>query len=222
MAKVQEKQEALRLRRKGFSIKEIAKKLKVSKGSVSLWCQDIELNANQKELLKQKQTAAGSVGRSLGAEMNRQKRLTAIQYHKENGVTEVGQLSKRDLFLLGIGLYWGEGVKSRNGMAALVNSDVELITLGKKWFEECLGVSKEDFRPYVYVSAHHASRQEKIIQFWSNELSLPVKSFNVILLKDRPKKVYENHEAYFGVMHLRVKSSTDLKYRIQGLIDACK
>lgn len=43
MAKFKEKIKARELRHRGESIKDIARKLKVSKGSVSRWCRDIEL-----------------------------------------------------------------------------------------------------------------------------------------------------------------------------------
>ncbi len=46
MAKSREKQLARVLRREGKSIREIASVLKVSKGSISLWCRDIVLSKN--------------------------------------------------------------------------------------------------------------------------------------------------------------------------------
>lgn len=222
MAKVKEKKKALRLRRKGESIKDIARELGVSRGSVSLWCQDIILTKSQKNKLKQKQIIAGAAGRAVGAEANKQKRLQRIILNNKKGTEQIKALSQRDLLLLGLGLYWGEGIKSRSGMAAIVNSDPEVISIGKQWFETCLGVQPADFRPYVYISSMHETRKNKIISFWSHLLRLPQKSFKVIILKDRPKKRYENHEKYYGVIHLRIKKSTELKYRIMGLIRACQ
>ncbi|MCB9812157.1 helix-turn-helix domain-containing protein [Candidatus Nomurabacteria bacterium] len=222
MSKPAQKKRAIELRRRGQSIKDIAAVLGVSKSSVSAWCQGISLTDKQKEKLQQKQIDAGNVGRQIGANKNREKRLAAIRDYQEKGVVEIGKLSERDLRLLGIGLYWGEGVKSRSGMAALVNSDPQLIKLGKLWFERCLHVSEEQFTPYVYVSETHAKRERDIILFWSKELNIPSGRFKFIMLKGRPKKRYENHDSYYGVLSLRVCKSTDLKYKIQGLIEACK
>jgi len=42
--KFKEKQQALILRRKGYSLKEISELLSVSKGTASLWCNNIVLN----------------------------------------------------------------------------------------------------------------------------------------------------------------------------------
>jgi transposase len=75
MAKPDLKLQAIDLRRKGKSIKEIATSLGVSKGSVSVWCQDIKLTQTQSKRLKQRQIASGSAGRQVGANKNREKRL---------------------------------------------------------------------------------------------------------------------------------------------------
>jgi len=134
----------------------------VSKGSVSLWCQEIILTKKQAALLKKKQVDAGNVGRILGAKMNKQKRLDAIESRADEGNKRIGSLSQRDLLMLGVGLYWGEGVKSRNGTASLVNSDPTVLLIGKKWFQECLDVPLVDFNPYISISEIHKNREEKI------------------------------------------------------------
>jgi len=54
MAKPIKKSQALELRKKGKSIKEIARQLEVAKSSVSLWCRDIELAPKQIERLMQR------------------------------------------------------------------------------------------------------------------------------------------------------------------------
>jgi predicted transcriptional regulator len=105
MAKTQEKMQAQQLRKKGFSVSEIAKKLDVSKGSVSAWCSEIILTKAQSNRIRHRQIKAGAVGRERGAEANRQKRLQAIVRESERAKKMLGSLSKRDLFMVGIGLY---------------------------------------------------------------------------------------------------------------------
>ena len=46
IGKLKEKKLAIKLRRKGYSYREIQKKVKVSKGSLSLWCRGVILNHN--------------------------------------------------------------------------------------------------------------------------------------------------------------------------------
>lgn len=54
MAKSKERNKAIEFRRKDESIKRIAKILNVSKGSVSLWCADIELAQKQTKKLHER------------------------------------------------------------------------------------------------------------------------------------------------------------------------
>ena len=54
-------------------------------------------------------------------------------------------------------------------------------------------------------------------------LNLPVRQFgNPVFLVHKQKKVYENYHHYYGVLALRVRKSSRLKYEILGLIDALK
>ena len=222
MSKTIEKIKAIELRRKGWSIKDIAKALQVSPSSASVWCQEVELSEKQKEILFEKQVAAGNSGRQRGADMNRQKRNVAISVANKDGDDMIGKISNRDLLMLGIGLYWGEGVKSRSSATALVNSDPDIIILGKQWMEKCLGVRSDSFSPYLYINEAHSYRTTEILRFWISKLEIPIEQFHTpFIVKHDNKKQYENPENYYGVLSLRVKKGTNLKYRIKGLIRAC-
>ncbi len=219
MSKSAEKLQALKLRRQGWSIKDIARELNISRGSASVWCQGIKLTSSQKEKLKAKQVAAGFAGRQKGAEMNRKKRMNAISEASSWAEYRIKKVQMTDLFFLGLGIYWGEGVKSRSGPAAVVNSDLRILKVMMRWFEECLDIPRRDFRPYVYIASQHKSREQIIMKYWSNKLDIPKEQFkSPIYLEQRPKQQYENHDSYFGVVALRVVKSTNLKYRILALL----
>lgn len=219
MAKSEKRIQARQLRKKGQSIKFIARQLDVSKSTVSVWCGDLVLTQTQKDLLIKNAIDAGCKGRMVGAEMNRRKKQDRIDYNKRLGIEEIGRLTKRDLLLAGIGLYWGEGTKK--SATALVNSDPNLILFMLRWFRSVMGVRDEMFRPQVFISDIHRPRAQKILAFWSKLLGLPKSQFgNIVFLKRKNKKIYENHDSYYGVMALRVRRGTELKYHILGLIEA--
>ncbi len=223
MAKFQEKIKAQQLRREGWSINTIVKKLNVSKGSVSSWCQEITLTKKQKEILKRNAIEAGHNGRMIGANMNRKKKLEKIKFYEKSGVEVIKKMSKRDLFMTGLGLYWGEGVKSDKSSLAFVNSDQEAILFMYKWFNVVFGIKKEEFMPRIFINEMHKPRINKVLKFWSNLLELPIEQFgNPVLLKMKQKKVYENYENYYGVLSLKVRKSSELKYKILGLLKATK
>ncbi len=67
MAKFEKRLKAIRLRKRGWSIRSIAAHLHVSKASSSAWCSDLELTAIQKKRLVQNSIKAGLQGRLKGA-----------------------------------------------------------------------------------------------------------------------------------------------------------
>ena len=148
MAKFEKKIEARKLRKKGWSIRSIALHIDVTKGSVSIWCRDLELTHKQKERLLKNAIRAGHKGRMIGAEMNRKKKQDRIDYNKKLGIQEIGRLAKRDLLLAGIGLYWGEGTKK--SATALVNSDPKLILFMFHWFKYVMNVKNKTVGMLVF------------------------------------------------------------------------
>jgi len=223
MAKFQEKIKAQELRVKGLSINYIAKKLNVSKGSISYWCKDIKLTEKQKKKLLENSIRAGHKGRLMGAEMNRRKKQGNIDFYKILAKKQIGKISKRDLLIAGVALYWGEGVKSDKSSFAFINSDPEAIKFMYKFYSEILGVKKENFMPRIFINEIHKDRIDVVLNFWSNLLKLPISQFgNPVFLKMEQKKIYENHDNYFGVLSLKVRKSTNLKYQVLGLIGALK
>lgn len=223
MSLFDKKLRAHKLRREGKSIKDIATALSISRSTASVWCQEIVLTKTQQEKLFKKQVEAGHLGRMRGAEVNRNRKLENIATQEYIAREMVGKISERDRLMLGIGLYWGEGVKaSGSGGASLVNSDPAIVLCARDWFER-LGVKREDFSPYIFISDTHKSREEELYTFWSKYLSIPRSQFHkVVFLKGRRKKVYENHNSYYGILTLRVRKSMSLKYMILGLIKETK
>ena len=63
MAKFALRIQARELRRKGVSVKTIAKQLKISKGSASIWVRDIILSVEQLEALRQSSLSGAERGR---------------------------------------------------------------------------------------------------------------------------------------------------------------
>lgn len=221
MSKPREKQHAILLRRKGNSIKNIAKKLSVSPASVSAWCRDIELSKKQKDVIKENAIKRGHRGRLIGAEINKQKKVDRINEATHVAIKKIGSLSQRDLLILGLGLYWGEGTKGDDTRVAIVNSDPNIIKAASQWYIHSLGVSKDDFRPMIYINNTHKKRSDTVLRYWSKELGIPKKQFgNTVFLKRKNKKVYENHDSYYGILAFRIAMPAKYKYLIMGMIDA--
>lgn len=121
--------------------------------------------------------------------------------------------------MVGLGLYWGEGAKAERCNLSISNSDPRVIRVAMRWFSVCLDVDEERFKPRLFISDAHRSREDVLLDFWSHELGIPREQFANTVYIRRGKKIYENHETYYGVLALNVLKGTELRYRILALIE---
>lgn len=222
MAKFALRLQARSLRKEGFSISEICKKLDVSKSTMSVWCLDVQLSPKQKEVLIERSRKAGHLGRIKGSETNRRRRLDRIEYFQKEAVKKLANLTDKERLVAGLALYWAEGSKKK-GKLSITNSDPALIKFFAYWYVHSFGIDKRDFHPRVMINAIHEPRKDKVVKFWAKLLDIaPAQFANTVLIQNIPKKVYENYEEYYGVLSLEIRRGTDKKYELLGLIDALK
>jgi hypothetical protein len=217
MAKSKEKNKARELRLQGRSIREIAKKLKVSKGSASIWCRDIELTSQQIEKLQKRMLVGSYKGRLKGARTQLQRRLKKIALLQKEGARLLGSLSRRDLFLIGTGLYWGEGSKQRR--ARITNSDPEVIKFAINWFRSIWKIPKDYFTLQVLINKVHRRRVSEVEKYWSYITGIPKSQFTkTTLIKAKNRKFYKNFKTHYGTLIISIRRGGDLQYKIMGLI----
>lgn len=161
--KVVEKQKALTLRREGRSLKEIANIVGVSKASVSIWVRDIVLNKKQLSNLKAKGFSSEII------EKRRQNRLKNEQAKKDIiaklAQKEIKNISLRDLRLIGLCLYWGEGGKTNQGSARISNSDPAVIKVMMRFFREVCMVEEKKFHGLIHLHSH--LKIDEAERYWS-------------------------------------------------------
>lgn len=224
MSKYSERIKAREMRREGTSIVVIAQKLSVSKSSVSDWCNDITLTSEQIEKLKKSKGISHSTGQRLGAERNKQKKIDAIKKANDWSRKIINKISKRDLLLISMALYWCEGSKSDSTSSfMIVNSDPQMILVMKKFLIDVMKVDETDLVCCIQINRMHEKRIKKVLLFWKKLLKLKSSQMRKpYFVNTKVSKVYENYDKYFGVCRLFVRKSKNLKYKILGLIKAFK
>lgn len=219
MAKSKEKNQALELRQKGKSIKDIAKRLKISKSTVSLWCRDIKLTPEQAQKLYEKMVKSGYKGRMKGARIQYERRLKKIEEWKKKGIEQIGKLSNRDLLITGIALYWGEGAKKKRGVS-FSNSDPKLIKFMIKIFRKVWKIDKDRFTAYIGINKIHKDRVKEVENYWSKITKIPREQFTkTTLIKAKNKKNYKNFPVHYGTLTVKIRKSAELYYQVSGLIE---
>jgi len=222
MAKSKEKNKALKLRERGESIKDISKKIGISRSTVSFWCRDVELTPEQLNNLHQKMIRGGYKGRMIGARAQYERRINKIKKYNKEGIKEIGKLSDRDLLIAGLALYWGEGSKKRRGIS-LSNSDPRVLQLAIKFFQKIFHVKKNELTGYIGINQIHKNRIEEVEEYWSKVTKIPRNQFTkTTLIKAKNKKNYSNFSIHYGTLTIKVRKSADLYYRVMGLIEGLK
>lgn len=145
------KNAAVQLRLKGHSIKSIAKELGAAQSSVSLWTREVKLTLEQTERLRTNMHSPESI------EKRRQARLKSEAIKRaiiiDGARAEVKSLTKRELWLIGIALYWGEGAKT-GSTVQLSNGDPRIIVLILRFFREVCNVDESKLRAGIHIHEH--------------------------------------------------------------------
>jgi transcriptional regulator with XRE-family HTH domain len=220
MAKIREREQARKLRAKGISIDEIARKLLVSKSTVSYWCRDIPLTKNQIENLAKRSRNAGVAALMKASERKRTGRIESTKVAKTVGSRAVGKLNKRDVYMLGLALYWGEGYKSGNEEFGFTNSDPSIVQTYITWLEKIYNVKKKDLTLRVSINKLHKDRVSTVIQHWSKFVGVPKSQFTkTSLIKTTTKKHYSNRNQHFGTLRIKVRRGAPLRRQVLGSLE---
>ena len=216
--KIAEKQKAIELRKQGFSYREILEKIPVAKSSLSLWLKSVKLAESQTQRLTEKKIASAL----RGAMKRKEDRIVLTKQIKDKARVEVGKLSKRELWLIGIALYWAEGSKekeyNRGSRIIFSNSDPYMIKFFVEWLLKAVSIPKGKIYFDIILHKNNKHRIKEVISHWSKYTNFPEEEFKHIYFKKN--KIHTNRKNignnYFGLLRVMVRESSGLNRKIQG------
>lgn len=210
---------AVKLRKRGMSYSEICKKVPVAKSTLSGLLKNINLDQKAKQILKKKSTK----GQKLGAEARKTDRIERESRIKRSAASEIKKISKNELFLMGLMLYWAEGSKIREGnisqQVAFDNSDPEMSKLFLKWIKESLKIPDEKIVFSIYINSIFKEKENEVLNYWGKVLGIQKRKISYISYtntKISKKNKHFQRPNYNGILRIRIKSSTDLNRKIAG------
>jgi hypothetical protein len=170
--------EARALRARGWTYDEIQVELGCSKSSISLWVRDLP-----KPERKRSTEDASAIARR-GWEATLRRREEERRQKKAAAMHAVGELSDREVFLVGVALYWAEGAKDksycRRERLHFINSDPNVIAFFLRWLDT-LGVERERLR--FRVSIHESADVTDAEAFWAGLVGVAPSAFQKATLK---------------------------------------
>ncbi|WP_282702753.1 hypothetical protein [Streptomyces sp. CC219B] len=204
---------ARELRLQGWTYDQIQVELGCSKSSISLWVRDLP-KPERRDPTEQAKLASRKRWEHELAVRDEERRRT-----KETAKQAIGKLSPRELFLVGVSLYWAEGGKDkpydRRESVAFVNSAPGMIEVFLAWLD-LLEVERERLRFAVMI--HENADVAAAEQYWADLVGTDRSAFNkTTLKKHNPKTVRKNTgDTYRGCLVIKVLKGADLYRRIEG------
>ena len=195
------------LRQNGKAIKVIARELGISVGTSHLWTHDVLLNSSQIEKLGK----AGSHNLILGRAVQRERKRQRIKVWTEEADKQFEQYKVESFFMLGLGLYWGEGEKTSK---RLVISSVTFQIL-QIWMAWC-----RRYVPSLLLTGsfriHIGNDVNKAHRFWRKKLGISMSAY-----RSWPKKNNKRIKWPFGVGRVSAtgKGSTEWSYKVLRWIE---
>lgn len=209
------RERARELRRSGQSVPEISRELSIARSTAWLITKDMVW-------------APGPGGASRRTEAGRrywrawnEQREVERDAGRRAAVAEVGELSDRELLLLGAVLYWAEGTKAKpwrknDERLTFINSDPDVIRLYLAWLT-LFGVPPDrvSFRVHIHESADVAAAE----RYWAGVVGIPPEALaRATLKRHSPKTTRKNvGENYRGCLVVQVRKSVAEYWRMNGL-----
>ncbi|MET8964028.1 hypothetical protein ABZX69_31935 [Streptomyces sp. NPDC004074] len=197
----------------GWTYDRIEAELGCSRSSVSLWVRDLPRPERRRS--REEASAISNRGWEEKLRIRDEERRRA----KKAAEQAIGDLSPRELFLVGVGLYWAEGGKDkpydRRETVTFVNSDPGMIEVFLAWLD-LVGVARGRLRYTVMI--HENADVAGAEQYWADLVGADRSAFNkTTLKKHNPKTVRKNvGDTYRGCLVIKVLKGADLYRRIEG------
>ena len=192
------KEDAEKMRLEGYSYRLINERLGIPVSTMSYWFRDKPFTPNQ-EVLDRIKNGPGKAGLQRHNE-----RREEVQSLRELGAQELGTLSNRDIWLLGLGLYIGEGSKTTEQIR-IVNSDPAVVRMSIRWFKEACGLKDENLGISLHI--YPDNDPNECMQYWKKVTGLKAENFRWISVDRRTnKKRSHAGKLLYGTAHITVVS----------------
>lgn len=185
-----------KLRKKGYSINELSRKLSIPKTTIWHHVQGIKILPEYLSLLKSK------IGGS------RQKKEKNWEIARQLA-KEILQSSHREYVIVIAMLYWAEGSKK---VPEFVNSDGKMINLYINIIVKILNISKDRIIPTIRIFS--GMDEKECLNYWSRITGLP-KSIFFVRMNDGGTK----SRTKYGMCRIRIKKGGNTLKLINSLIE---
>jgi transcriptional regulator with XRE-family HTH domain len=195
LMKVAEREMAVRLRlEKKLGYGEIAKRVGVSKSTLSRWLEDLPLSDFRIRELRTKAWGKGEAKRERFRQSMRKKRAAREQRVYEAAREELQAPAEQALYIAGLMLYAAEGDKKTRYEIAFANTDYVMVRFFADWLVQFLGVDRARLKIQLHMYENRDVRKEE--RFWLRALGFKKSQLCKTQVKSVPKGKYSYPEPF--------------------------
>lgn len=201
------KEEAVTLRKKGHSLKEISEHLKIAKSTASAWLSSINLSLSAQKRLEKKQI----LGQYKSILLKRELKNLRIKADGEKAYAIIKNLSLTQEYikLCCALMWWCEGNKN-SSFLRFTSSDATLIKNFLFLLRKGFTLDESKFRVLIHLHSYHNDDTQKI--FWSHVTKIPLSQFHKSFQKKNTgKRTKENYPGCIAVSYYDVKIANELE-----------
>ncbi len=216
------KDEALSLRKRGFSITLIEKQLGIPRSTLSGWFKGIILSAKYAKILQDNKLTSLTKNRSLAVTWHNKQKENRLLEAQNNANTILDSIDFNNNTYIKIflaALYMGEGSKKKPE-TSMGNSDPYILRFYIKSLIKLYIVKRENIKFELHLRADQNGEEMK--KYWAKELDLLAKNCTSISY-DKRTFGQKTYETYKGVCLIRsgapVAIQRELVYLSRGFIE---
>lgn len=190
------KNQAIKLRKKGKSIRDIEIILKIPRSTLSGWLRGIKLTQKQKNILKRKWEKALVKARGMSViwhNKQKEERLKTAENDARKLLSFIDLNDKKIIELALAMIYLGEGSKTKDG-TAIGNSDPIILRFFVTLLQDIFNINVHK----IGCNLHLRADQDPIAlkKYWSKELGLPLTNFKGVSIDKRTvgKPTYSHYK----------------------------
>lgn len=211
MARIKDRQKVLMLRKDGKSYSEIKLITGISKSTLSGWLHNFPLSPEQMRKVRDFSPRRIEHFRATMRKKRETKMIGAFQLVKK----DLGNFTKREKFIAGLFLYWGEGGKTNRSTISLSNTDPAMLKFFLEWFG-IARIPKEKLR--VRLQLYSDMDIKKETNFWMKKLSIPERQFRKpYIKKSKRENIWHRGGHGHGTCIIIFESQPTADYVLMGI-----
>jgi transcriptional regulator with XRE-family HTH domain len=168
-------QQAVVLRKRGFTLEEIAKYCDIAKSTASAWLKNESFSKRISVTNKRRAGQENAKRLKMLAKGRQRERLLRYKNAETSAVTEFKNYQNNSLFMAGLNIYLTSGDFSEQQPIRITHKNPAVHRIFIKFIDQYMGIDKSNIKFWLLL--YQGMSEESSMKKWSKQTSLPYSQF---------------------------------------------